>query len=117
MVLERRCGDVAKIADLEKRMPRKVKMRKQVMAEDGSAAGWQEYIDYVFPDDEKKQKNIKLLEMARLWKEKQLAGDADDSDDDDDDDDDDDADTTGADAGDDNQDGDVHSGEAGPTAA
>jgi len=81
MVLERSTGDAEKIAELEKRMPRKVKMRKQIMAEDGSAAGWQEYIDFVFPDDEKKAQNIKLLEMARVWKEKQLKGG--DSDDDD----------------------------------
>jgi crooked neck len=32
-------------------------------------AGWEEYIDYVFPDDQASQPSLKLLEMAKKWKE------------------------------------------------
>ena len=32
-------------------------------------AGWEEYYDYVFPDDQEGQKkSLKILEMAHKWK-------------------------------------------------
>jgi hypothetical protein len=34
-------------------------------------AGWEEYFDYIFPDDESAQPNLKLLAMAKMWKKKQ----------------------------------------------
>ena len=39
-------------------------------------SGWEEFYDYVFPDDErtgkgKGAKNLKLLEMARKWKKQE----------------------------------------------
>ena len=33
-----------------------------------SDAGWEEFYDYIFPDDEANMPNFKLLQMARLWK-------------------------------------------------
>ena len=33
-----------------------------------SDAGWEEYYDYIFPDDEKGTGNLKILEMAQKWK-------------------------------------------------
>jgi len=54
-------------------------------------AGWEEYYDYIFPDDESAQPNLKLLAMAKMWKkqteETAAAGVEDDDDDDDDADD------------------------------
>ena len=40
---------------------------------DVDMSGWEEFYDYVFPDDErsgqgKSVKNLKLLEMAHKWK-------------------------------------------------
>jgi len=40
---------------------------------DLNMTGWEEFYDYVFPDDErsgqgKSVKNLKLLEMAHKWK-------------------------------------------------
>ena len=32
-------------------------------------AGWEEYYDYIFPDDEGAKPNLKLLSMAKKWKE------------------------------------------------
>lgn len=37
-----------------------------------SDAGWEEYYDYIFPDDEANMPNFKLLQMARNWKKQKL---------------------------------------------
>ena len=31
-------------------------------------AGWEEYFDYIFPEDEAAKPNLKLLAMAKLWR-------------------------------------------------
>ena len=31
-------------------------------------AGWEEYFDYIFPEDEATKPNLKLLAMAKAWK-------------------------------------------------
>ena len=41
-----------------------------------SENGWEEYFDYIFPDEEKKAPSLKILEMAHKWK-KQKTGDED----------------------------------------
>jgi len=33
-----------------------------------SDEGWEEFFDYVFPEDEATKPNLKLLEMAKAWK-------------------------------------------------
>lgn len=33
-------------------------------------AGWEEYFDYIFPDEETAKPNLKLLALAKKWKEK-----------------------------------------------
>ena len=45
-----------------------------------SDAGWEEYYDYIFPDDEANQPNFKLLQMARMWKQANPEDTDDDSD-------------------------------------
>ncbi|KAJ3218569.1 Crooked neck-like protein 1 [Clydaea vesicula] len=52
---------VDKVASM---FPKIVKKRKKL--EDGT--GWEEYFDYIFPDDEVDKTNFKLLEMAQKWK-------------------------------------------------
>lgn len=37
-----------------------------------SDAGWEEYYDYIFPEDAANQPNLKLLAMAKMWKRQQL---------------------------------------------
>ena len=37
----------------------------------GADAGWEEYWDYIFPEEEAAKPNMKLLEMAKKWKQKQ----------------------------------------------
>lgn len=50
-------------------MPKQIRKRRKIIADDGTDAGWEEYIDYVFPDDESAQPSLKLLALAKKWKE------------------------------------------------
>ena len=65
---EKREGDEATRKVVENLMPRRVKKRRKVTAEDGSDQGWEEYFDYIFPEDEAAKPNLKLLAMAKMWK-------------------------------------------------
>jgi crooked neck len=38
-----------------------------------SEEGWEEFFDYVFPEDEATKPNLKLLEMAKTWKKQKKA--------------------------------------------
>lgn len=68
--------------EIEQKMPKKVKKKRKVYRDDGTDAGWEEYWDYVFPDDASASSNLKLLQMARIWKQKQQQTSSSDSDDD-----------------------------------
>jgi len=57
----------AQVAEL---LPRRVKKRRKIETEDGSDQGWEEYFDYIFPEDEAAKPNLKLLAMAKMWKKK-----------------------------------------------
>ncbi len=83
-------GDEEHLDIVKKKLPRRVKKKRKVYREDGSDRGWEEYWDYVFPDDEASAPNLKLLQLARMWKEKQDDEDDDDEDDDEEGDDEDD---------------------------
>lgn len=54
-------------------MPRKFKKRRMMTGTNGEGMGWEEYYDYQFPDDESKPANLKILEMAQMWKQKAAA--------------------------------------------
>lgn len=60
---ERKLGKDAEIKKVEAMQPKKIK-KKRKMEEDG---GWEEYYDYLFPDDPKK--GIKLLQIAQQWQQ------------------------------------------------
>lgn len=68
---EEEYGDTKSQQDVEKLMPKKVKKRRKIQAEDGSDGGWEEYFDYIFPSDEVAQPHLKLLEIAKKWKKTQ----------------------------------------------
>ncbi|XP_061172995.1 crooked neck-like protein 1 [Saccostrea echinata] len=67
--MERDQGDDESQSKVDKLMPQKVKKRRKIQTEDGSDAGWEEYYDYIFPDEEAAQPNLKLLAMAKKWKQ------------------------------------------------
>ena len=65
------------IMQVHQLLPRRVKKRRKVQTEDGSDQGWEEYFDYIFPEDEAAKPNLKLLAMAKMWKKnKEVGGDA-----------------------------------------
>ncbi len=67
---EREYGTQETLEDVEAKAPRSVKKRRRLMDDQGQPAGWEEYIDYIFPDDEEEKPNLKLLAMAHQWKQK-----------------------------------------------
>ncbi|XP_051780684.1 crooked neck-like protein 1 [Erpetoichthys calabaricus] len=67
---------------VRKLIPEKVKKRRKLQAEDGSDAGWEEYYDYIFPEDAANQPHLKLLAMAKMWKKQQQTSPADEYNDD-----------------------------------
>ena len=62
-------------------MPRRIKRRRKIQTEDGSDGGWEEYFDYIFPEDEAAKPNLKLLAMAKMWKKQKAVEPAEDEDD------------------------------------
>ena len=60
-------------------MPKRIKKKRPIVGEDGEAAGWEEFYDYVYPEEEAKAPSLKILEMAQKWKKQktQPNGDAD----------------------------------------
>lgn len=70
--LEEQVGDKERIAEVKTMVPEKVKKRRRV------EEGMEEYWEYVFGDEQKEQPNLRLLQRAKMWKQKQkqAGGDA-----------------------------------------
>ncbi|XP_047320632.1 crooked neck-like protein 1 [Impatiens glandulifera] len=76
LVVERKFGDLGDESLVRSKMPKKLKRRRQIGAEDG-LEGYEEYIDYLFPE-ETQAPTLKILEAAYKWKkqkQKQSAND------------------------------------------
>ncbi|CAG7833518.1 unnamed protein product [Allacma fusca] len=69
-VFEIEHGDEESINKVNQKMPKRIKKRRKVETADGTEAGWEEYFDYIFPEDESARPNLKLLAMAKMWKKK-----------------------------------------------
>jgi len=65
---EKEMGDDVSMKNVDNLMPRRVKKRRKIQSEDGSDQGWEEYFEYIFPEDEADKPNLKLLAMAKMWK-------------------------------------------------
>lgn len=64
-------GDEESIQKVEKMMPKIVKKRRRIEDENGTGqVTWEEYLDYIYPDEEKEKPAFKLLAMAHEWKQK-----------------------------------------------
>lgn len=70
---EREQGDDTSRKVVEDLMPRRIKKRRKIQSEDGTDQGWEEYFDYIFPEDEAAKPNLKLLAMAKMWKKQKEA--------------------------------------------
>jgi len=66
---EKKINDEVNLRYVKSQMPRRVKKRRQLTTDTGADAGWEEYWDYIFPEEEAAKPNIKLLEMAKKWKQ------------------------------------------------
>ena len=77
LTYERSLGVLAsteEIHALEGRQPKVIKRRRFVNEVVGESSGWEEYYDYLFPEDKKKETgNLKILQIAQKWKAKQAA--------------------------------------------
>ena len=62
---EREYGNEEDLDKVSRLMPRKVTKRRQITTEDGSQTRWEEYVDYIFPDDQSAQSSILLLQKAK----------------------------------------------------
>ena len=57
-------------------MPKRIKKRRKIESDDPDVdAGWEEYFDFIFPDEEKKAPSLKILEMAQKWKKQKTDDD------------------------------------------
>lgn len=65
---EKENGDKEGIEVVEKKNPKAIKKRRRVMDANGVATGWEEYFDYIFPEDGGDSSNLKLLQLAHQWK-------------------------------------------------
>ncbi len=71
-VYEKSKGNASNVSAVEAKMPRRIKRKRMRTDTDGAELGWEEYFDYHFPDDEgAASSNLKILEMAAKWKQKQ----------------------------------------------
>lgn len=64
-------GDDISLEKVKNLLPRKVTRRRQVAADDGSKMRWEEYVDFVFPDDETAKPSLLLLAKAKEWAKQQ----------------------------------------------
>lgn len=70
--MERGAGRAGDVASVERKMPKRVKRKRPITAEDGTPAGFEEYYDYIFPDESGMAPNLKILEAAYRWKRQKL---------------------------------------------
>lgn len=76
--MEKQNGTQEDYEKVKEKMPKRVKKRRKIkiifndQQEDNEnkedEGGWEEYYDYIFPDDEGQKKNLKIIEMAHKWK-------------------------------------------------
>ncbi|PIA41392.1 LOW QUALITY PROTEIN: hypothetical protein AQUCO_02200066v1 [Aquilegia coerulea] len=69
--LEKSFGDIGNVNIVHKRLPKKIKRRREVVVECGPA-GYEEYYDYIFPE-ETASKSLTILENAYKWKRQKLS--------------------------------------------
>lgn len=73
--LESSFGELGDVSLVRVKLPKKLKKRRQIDTDDGPA-GYEEYIDYLFPE-ETQAPNLKILEAAYKWKKQKISTDED----------------------------------------
>mmetsp|Transcript_46950 Transcript_46950/g.92422 ORF Transcript_46950/g.92422 Transcript_46950/m.92422 type:complete len:684 (-) Transcript_46950:136-2187(-) len=77
---EKHFGSEETVAKVSAMAPKRIKKKRQVYTDDGADAGYEEYYDYIFPDEADTNVNAKILEMARNWKTAKVESDSDSDD-------------------------------------
>ncbi|XP_077227697.1 crooked neck protein, putative / cell cycle protein [Tasmannia lanceolata] len=75
--MESSFGSVGDVSVVQKKLPRKVKRKRAIPTEDGTPAGYEEYYDYIFPDEAAGAPTLKILEAAYKWKRHKADSDED----------------------------------------
>ncbi|KAG1330357.1 putative crooked neck-like protein 1 [Cocos nucifera] len=75
--IESSFGNLGDVTLVQKKLPRKVKRKRALSTEDETPAGFEEYIDYIFPDEVAMAPNLKILEAAYKWKKQKVDSDED----------------------------------------
>lgn len=71
---EKTATSATAVAEVEGKMPRRVKRKRPIELEDGTrTGGLEEYYDYIFPDEAAAAPNLKILEAAYRWKKQKMA--------------------------------------------
>jgi len=65
-------GNEEQIAKVDKLLPKRIKKKRQIKTDDGANAGWEEYYDYIFPEEEAETRGLKILQRAHLWKKRKI---------------------------------------------
>lgn len=55
---------------IQDRQPKKKKVRKNTGPDEDD---YEEFIDYIFPEDSAGEKNLKILQAAQAWKARKMA--------------------------------------------
>ena len=69
---EEASGQAERVAVVSKRMPKTIKKKRPLQGTDGEQAGWEEYNDYIYPEEEAQAPSLKILEMAHKWKKQKV---------------------------------------------
>ncbi|CAO2825101.1 unnamed protein product [Amaranthus hypochondriacus] len=73
--LEKAFGDLGDVSSVQAKLPKKLKRKRPIETEDGTT-GYEEYFDYMFPE-EAQTTNLKILEAAYKWKKQKASADDD----------------------------------------
>lgn len=71
---EKEHGTPDTVKEAEAKQPKRILKKRAIQTNDGTDAGWEEYYDYIFPDEKGSAPNLKLLEMAQAWKKQKVEG-------------------------------------------
>ena len=70
--MEAALADADRLAVVEAKMPKRIKKKRPITSDEGEQLGWEEYFDYIFPEEEAKAPSLKILEMAHKWKKQKI---------------------------------------------
>lgn len=76
VTIEKQYGDTASVDAAQKRLPQKVKRKRQIVDDAGEDQGFEEYTEFIFPEDGRAaQGKLKILQNAQAWKARKIADD------------------------------------------